>query len=283
MEVYTYTTLKNIPTLLPLFLMEDKLHPILIEIFGIKIYTYGFFVALAILLSTSFIQHQLSKSISEEVVNRLIFKAILYGFIGAKVVNILEHWKEYYRYLSSLDPKTIVGLLTSGYSFWGVLAGIGIYIYLFCKKSKGNNIDCNTLLDIIATGTLLGLSIGKLGCLSAGCCYGKVCHYWFAIKFTNPLSAAPLNVPLWPVQLIESIGYFVLFLSSYLLRKIGIHTFGFSLASYCLFRFLIEFIRATTPIIFTIHNLSITWIQIACLLLLPISIYILLKTNKKEN
>jgi phosphatidylglycerol:prolipoprotein diacylglycerol transferase len=256
------------------------MHPVLIDIFGIKIYTYGVFVAVALFVSISFVKYQLSRVIGEKKIEKLIFRSLLFGFIGAKLLNVIEHWKIYLSEFH-LSPSFIISFFSSGFSFWGVILGIGTYLFIFCRKE---DVNCKAIADTISMAILLGLSIGKLGCLSAGCCYGKVCYHKFAIVFKDPLSAAPINVPLWPTQIIESIGYFFLFvLSLFLKKKTNIHTFGFSLSSYCLFRFLVEFIRATTPVILTFRNIQITWVQVVCLVLFFIGIYVLVIDLKRKD
>ena len=248
------------------------MHPILIDLFGIKIYTYGVFVAVALFISILFVKYQLLDIMDERKIEKLIFRSLLFGFIGAKLLNIVEHWRVY-QLKFHFSPSSIISFISSGFSFWGVILGISVYLFIFCKKEK--NIHCKTIADTISMAVLLGLSVGKLGCLSAGCCYGKVCHYKFAIVFRDPLSAAPINIPLWPVQIIEAVGYFLLFILSFFLnKKINIHTFGFSLSSYCLFRFFIEFIRATTPVVLIVGNVQVTWIQLACIFLFFMGIYL---------
>ena len=53
-----------------------------------------------------------------------------------------------------------------------------------------------------APGIALGHVIGRLGCLFAGCCYGKPTSVSWAITFTDPFAATnvgtPLNVALHP-------------------------------------------------------------------------------------
>jgi phosphatidylglycerol---prolipoprotein diacylglyceryl transferase len=44
--------------------------------------------------------------------------------------------------------------------------------------------------------------VGRLGCLAAGCCYGK--PFSLGIVYTDPLALAPLNIPLHPAQLYEA-------------------------------------------------------------------------------
>ena len=65
-----------------------------------------------------------------------------------------------------------------------------------------------TTCDVFAPGIALGHVTGRLGCLAAGCCYGKPTDVPWAIIFTNPLAAAnvgtPLGIPLHPTQLYEA-------------------------------------------------------------------------------
>jgi phosphatidylglycerol:prolipoprotein diacylglycerol transferase len=65
-----------------------------------------------------------------------------------------------------------------------------------------------TTCDVFAPGIALGHVTGRLGCLAAGCCYGRPTDVPWAITFTNPLAAAnvgtPLGVPLHPTQLYEA-------------------------------------------------------------------------------
>ena len=50
-------------------------------------------------------------------------------------------------------------------------------------------------------------SIAKIGCFFAGCCYGIPYNGILSVTYTNGL-----NIPLVPVQLIETILFFILFL-----------------------------------------------------------------------
>ena len=62
--------------------------------------------------------------------------------------------------------------------------------------------------DVFAPGIALGHVVGRLGCLFAGCCFGKPTNVPWAITFTDPFARAnvgtPLGVPLHPTQLYEA-------------------------------------------------------------------------------
>jgi phosphatidylglycerol:prolipoprotein diacylglycerol transferase len=65
-----------------------------------------------------------------------------------------------------------------------------------------------TTCDVFAPGIALGHVVGRLGCLFAGCCFGKPTDVPWAITFTDTFAntnvGTPLNVPLHPTQLYEA-------------------------------------------------------------------------------
>jgi phosphatidylglycerol---prolipoprotein diacylglyceryl transferase len=106
------------------------------------------------------------------------------------------------------------------------------------------------MADIAVPGIALGQAIGRLGCLSAGCCYGKPTQMPWGITFTNSYAyenvGVPLNIPLHPTQIYESVGTFCLFL--FLMRRFSKkHADGRILLEYvslyAFMRFAIEFFR----------------------------------------
>ena len=105
--------------------------------------------------------------------------------------------------------------------------------------------------DVFAPGIALGHAVGRLGCLAAGCCYGKPTAVPWAVTFTNPLAAAnvgtPLNVPLHPTQIYESAAEALILLVLLATEKKGRaypgRTFWLYMLMYAVSRFIIEFYR----------------------------------------
>jgi phosphatidylglycerol:prolipoprotein diacylglycerol transferase len=104
--------------------------------------------------------------------------------------------------------------------------------------------------DVFAPAIALGHGIGRLGCFSAGCCWGIECHLPWGVTFTNPVAnqlvGVPLGVPLHPTQLYESFAEFVIFGVLYWrIRKP--HTPGAIISLYLMLystvRFVVEFFR----------------------------------------
>jgi phosphatidylglycerol:prolipoprotein diacylglycerol transferase len=104
---------------------------------------------------------------------------------------------------------------------------------------------------VFAPGIALGHVTGRLGCLAAGCCYGKPADVPWAITFTNPLAASnvgtPLGIPLHPTQIYEA-GAALLILAFLLAterkgRYFAGRTFWSYMFLYAVSRFVIEFFR----------------------------------------
>jgi phosphatidylglycerol:prolipoprotein diacylglycerol transferase len=88
--------------------------------------------------------------------------------------------------------------------------------------------------------------VGRIGCFMAGCCYGKETQVPWAVTFTNPLSLAPLHIPLHPTQIYHSLaGFFTFILLLVCGRRLSGsgQLFGLFLAAYGALRFVIEFYR----------------------------------------
>jgi phosphatidylglycerol:prolipoprotein diacylglycerol transferase len=185
----------------------------------------------------------------------IIFSAL----VGAKLLLFISDFSYY-----SENPREIFSLATlrsSGVYYGGLLLALGASAW-YLKKTK---LPGWKVADITAPGIALGQAIGRLGCLSAGCCYGKPTTLPWGITFTNPYSAenvgVPLNIPLHPTQIYESIGALCLF--AYLMWRLkGKHFTGQVILEYLMLyaslRFVIEFFRGDDDRGYVLHGLLST-------------------------
>jgi prolipoprotein diacylglyceryltransferase len=92
-------------------------------------------------------------------VGDLVIYAVIFGFLGAKIFDNLEHWNSFVK-----DP---VGSLLSfsGLTFYGGLICAALAIYFYSKK---HNIPFIHLCDAIAPALILAYAIGRIGCQVAG-------------------------------------------------------------------------------------------------------------------
>lgn len=164
--------------------------------------TYGFLFAVAVLVAWWwYMRRARSLGLPEDKLFNQIFYGLLGGIVGAKLLLILIDWRYYLE-----RPAAILGTLRSA----GVLiGGVILGALVFTLYARRNGLPLFRLGDAIAAPLALAQSIGRLGCFSAGCCWGSPAHAdaALAITFTNPEAAqqtgVPLNVPLVPTQLIQ--------------------------------------------------------------------------------
>lgn len=126
---------------------------------------------------------------------------------------------------------------------WVVAVILTLNLYLALLPSMRGRIP--QILDIVFPSIALGMVFGRLGCFSAGCCYGKPAEgLLWAVTFGASHSSA--GIPLHPTQLYEAAGMLAILALLLGLRKIPAFKGALMwvyLAAYGLLRFVIEFYR----------------------------------------
>ena len=219
--------------------------PKLISIGSFFIPTYGTLVAIGFLAALWVVTRlaKRAKLPSERVTNLAIYCALA-GLAGAKLFMILFDFKTYWNdpgSLFSLSTLQAAGVYQGGF----VVAFVVAVLYM-----RRQNLPVLATCDVFAPGIALGQAIGRLGCFSAGCCWGIATHAPWAVTFHNPqaaeLTGVPLGIPLHPTQLYESAADALIFLFLYF-QFAKAHTagaiLGWYLTLYSVARFVIEFFR----------------------------------------
>jgi len=147
---------------------------------GVPIHTYGVLLATGF-LSAVVLAAQLARrewrgvegDLRHDQVYDLAFWVFLSGVGGSKVLFVLVNWKDYGPVLGQvlMNPSRLVDFLSGGLVFYGGLIGATVASYLFCRVHK---IDFLRLADLAIPTVSLGQCFGRLGCFSAGCCWGDV-------------------------------------------------------------------------------------------------------------
>ena len=200
---------------------------------------------------------------------------ILVGaLIGAKLLFILVSLEDIIKYDVSLEA-----IFSGGFVFYGGLLGglLGLIIYGKCFKMK-----FFPFADICAAVVPLGHAIGRIGCYLSGCCYGISYSGIGCVIYTETLGMTPLNTPLLPIQLIESLCLLLLFVFLMIVyhksKTVG-NISGIYLISYGILRFILEFFRGDAErgrlLLYTSQ-----WISLG-LIICGIGILIYLNRSKK--
>jgi phosphatidylglycerol:prolipoprotein diacylglycerol transferase len=173
------------------------MYPILIQVGGFKLHSYGVAVAVALLVSLWVATREARrKGLAPDAIEEMALPVIAAGFLGGRLVYVAGWEPE----LFWRDPLGVFAVWRGGLALHGgLLAGFGAALW-YCRT---RNLNVWTLADAVAPAIILGQGIGRLGCLLSGDSYGRPTGLPWAITFINPESVAPLGVPLHPVQLYE--------------------------------------------------------------------------------
>ncbi|MFA6434319.1 MAG: prolipoprotein diacylglyceryl transferase [Elusimicrobiales bacterium] len=224
------------------------MHPFLFHIGGFKLPAYGLMVGLGYTAAVLYLLKSRAPSgITREASADLVFYSALAGILGAKAVFAATYWAELGPDLGS----KLIYILRSfqyGFVFYGGLAAGAAAFFVYCRR---HGLDFLKAADHFTPALALAHGFGRLGCFMAGCCHGRPSDGCFGIAFTSPLSEVPqayLGVPLYPTQLFEAAGNFLIFAGLVLLsRRARTSPGGMILAAYGLaysvLRFMVEFMR----------------------------------------
>jgi phosphatidylglycerol:prolipoprotein diacylglycerol transferase len=215
-------------------------HPILIEIGRLKIYSYGFMLALSFWIGILIAAKRAERrGIKQDHIYDMSIILVLAAVIGSRALYILTHRSDYHRLLD------IIALWQGGATFYGgfALALAGAIIYIRRKK-----LPFFLVADVCAPSIALGMFFTRIGCFLSGCCFGHPTRLPIGVVFPphSPAGYYCPGVPVHPTQLYD--GFLGLVIAGILLlieRKSPFTGFSFGLLCilYGADRFAIDFLR----------------------------------------
>lgn len=208
----------------------------LLHIGPLTVYGYGFMIAMGV-LAAWFVTEQRARRLhlAYEHIFYLVVWCAIGGFASAKILFWITNWKEFLQ-----NPQEIIG--SEGFVVYGGIIGGILVGWLYCTIKK---LKCLTYFDLMMPSIALAQGFGRIGCLLAGCCYGKETTGSLAITFTDS-AFAPNHVPLIPTQIYSSIldfAHFFLLLYVAKHKKADGQVAGCYLICYSIGRFVIEMFR----------------------------------------
>lgn len=212
--------------------------PELIKIGNFTIYTYGFMLAIGIVSALVMALYRgKRRGFNNEEIIDIAFYGVIGGIIGAKLLYLITQAGEIIR-----DPSSIKGMITGGFVIYGAIIGGVLSSYIYCRV-KG--LTFIKYFDLLVPSVAFAQGFGRIGCLMAGCCYGRETTSSIGIVFKRSLYA-PSGISLYPTQIISSVGDFsiaaILLIFAARNKKEG-HVAGLYLILYSIGRFLVEFLR----------------------------------------
>ena len=140
--------------------------------------------------------------LNPDAVTNLGIYCALAAIVGAKLMLLIVEPGDFFSWAT---------LQAGGVFYGGLIAALAVS-WWYMRRSR---LPLLKTADVFAPAIALGHGIGRLGCFSAGCCWGVECHLPWAVTFhsetAHDLVGVPLGLPLHPTQLYESAAEFAIF------------------------------------------------------------------------
>jgi phosphatidylglycerol:prolipoprotein diacylglycerol transferase len=206
---------------------------------GIDLYT----IALALAIVSALVVFRIFADrikIVDKLQNLCIISAaaaIIFGYFSAVFFQALYNIEKYGEFC--LDSQT-------GATFYGgLVGGAAIFLLIYFvggsrifKESREHIKSFFSIADIAAISIAVAHALGRLGCLMAGCCHGKITDKWFGI-YMPALDTKVVPIPLFEAIFLFMIGGFFAFMLLH--KKRG--TLAYYMMFYGAWRFFIEYAR----------------------------------------
>jgi len=250
------------------------MYPELLRIGSFVVSSFGLMVALAFLAGYWIASLEFKrKKLDDKLLGNILLLSMLGGIGGAKLMYIFENVP-----LSDLISSPFTHIFSrGGLTFYGGFIGAVLLFWLLTIKNK---VSFFKVMDAITPALAIGHSIGRIGCFLVGDDYGIKSDVPWAVAF--PKGLPPTTDPVHPTQVYEVILMGLIFFVLWKLRKRNTPDgwlFSILIILAGIERFLIEFIRSTTPS--PIPDLSVA--QLIAIGLIVIGILKIISTKNKPT
>lgn len=190
------------------------MHPILLQVGPLTIYSYGTMMAIAFLVGGYLTSKELERrGLNGELASTMVFWAAVGGLVGSRVWAMIEDWEALLR-----DPLDMI-FSGSGFVWYGGLVGGTLGVSWVVRR---HGLPWLKVVDSAAPALALGHGIGRIGCQLAGDGdWGAVSDVPWAMAYPNAIVGwpHPPGVYVHPTPLYELLAYGAIFLILWSMRK----------------------------------------------------------------
>ena len=210
----------------------------LFQIGKLTVYGYGLMIAIGVIVAYSVGEYRAKKQgLSPDELFWLTISCLVGGIAGAKLLFYIVEIKSIIE-----NPKILLDITHGFVVYGGIIGGIGVG-YLFCKLRKLNFLK---YFDLVMPSIAIAQGFGRVGCMFAGCCYGRETDSWFHVIYETS-EFATNGVALIPTQMIMALlnfaHFFILAVLAKKVMKQSGQVAGCYLVFYSIGRFFLEYLR----------------------------------------
>lgn len=173
------------------------MYPVLFEVFGLPITSYGVSKALAALAAWFLLRREFRRlGWDPDVALTVVVAGTVVGFLGGKLYYLAEHY----------DRLTMHDFGGAGFTWYGgLIAGLAAFAVVI----RHHRLPLVTAAAVAAAPLSVAYGIGRLGCLLAGDgTYGRPTDLPWGMVF--PHGMVPTMVPVHPTPLYEALAAFLI-------------------------------------------------------------------------
>lgn len=172
--------------------------------FALPIRGYGVMLLLGVVAGVSLAAYLARRmGLDQDIIFTLAIVLFVTAIAGARIFYVVQYWDQFTHVADesgATRPATlpemlleIVNVTQGGLVVYGSLIG-GLIGGVWFLRRRG--LPMLAMADLVAPSMVLGLAIGRIGCLMNGCCFGGVCE----APWVGPLWVGPITFPSEPVE-----------------------------------------------------------------------------------
>lgn len=247
------------------------MHPILLKVNSLNVYSYGFMVALGFAIAVFLMCRNAARfDLDKDRVIDLSILVLVTGVIGARILYIIVNLKYYIA-----NPLEIPQLSKGGLVWYGGFLAALVAMLIYVRRKA---LGFLAVADFFVPYLALAQGFGRIGCFLNGCCYGIEAPAGYPFSVIFPQDTCSRH----PTQAYAALALILIYIILRFWQEKP-HFTGAIFLAYCMLysgkRFLIEFLRGDNPKVF----LGLTLSQAASAAVFLVSLFVFIKKISEWN
>ena len=236
-------------------MLTISIDPVAFAIGSLTVMWYGIMVAVAVVSALAITLREANRLGLSHDIYALFLWGIIGGFIGGRLVHIIDYW-EYY----IANPQALIGF--AGLALYGTIIGVIAAVWIYMRVRRVPFSSLAGVGDAAAVGVPVAQAIGRVGCTINGCCFGKPSPFQSfpgAVIYTprDTIPSEYWGVPLYPTQIYFVLWNLIVFAIVWRFRdklKPRGSLFFLYLCLYAAGDFALRFFRVNEPLLLGLHQ-----------------------------